>query len=36
MWVRGKKAWKKTPEYLDYKTLRQTIKEEKKQKKQES
>ena len=32
MWVRGKKNWKKSQEYLDYKTLRQTIKEEKKQK----
>ena len=32
MWIRGKKAWKNTLEYLDYKTLRNTIKEEKKQK----
>jgi len=31
-WSRGKKRWKKTEEYLNYKTLRNTIKEEKKQK----
>ena len=32
LWVKGKKAWKKTKEYQDYQTLRKTIKEEKKQK----
>ena len=31
MWHRGKKNWKKTEGYLDYKTLKNTLKEEKKQ-----
>lgn len=31
MWHRGKKKWKKTQEYLDYKTMKTTLKEEKKQ-----
>jgi beta-glucosidase len=30
MWHRGKKKWKKTQEYLDYKTMKTTLKEEKK------
>jgi len=30
MWRRGKKAWKKTEGYLDYRTLKNTLKEEKK------
>jgi len=29
LWSRGKKKWKKTEEYLDYMTLRNTLKEEK-------
>ena len=32
LWVKGKKAWKKTKEYQDYQTLRKTMKAEKKQK----
>lgn len=30
MWHRGKKMWKKTEGYLDYRTLKNTLKEEKK------
>ena len=30
MWVLGKKKWKKTEAYLDYKTLKATLKQEKK------
>ena len=30
MWHRGKKKWKKTQEYLDYQTMKITLKEEKK------
>ena len=30
MWHRGKKKWKKTQEYLDYKTMKTTLREEKK------
>ena len=30
MWHRGKKKWKKTQEYLDYQTMKTTLKEEKK------
>ena len=29
MWILGKKKWKKTEAYLDYKTMKQAIKEEK-------
>ena len=31
MWHRGKKKWKKTEGYLDYRTMKNTLKEEKKQ-----
>jgi len=31
MWHRGKKKWKKTEGYLDYRTLKNTLREEKKQ-----
>ena len=31
MWHRGKKNWKKTEGYLDYKTLKNALREEKKQ-----
>ena len=30
MWILGKKKWKKTEAYLDYKTLKNTLKQEKK------
>ena len=30
LWIRGSKKWKKTQVYLDYQTLRNTLKEEKK------
>ena len=30
MWIRGKKAWKKTEGYLNYRTMKNTLKEEKK------
>ena len=33
MWLRGSRKWKKTVEYLDYKTLKNTLKQEKEAKK---
>ena len=30
MWARGKKKWKKTESYLNYRTMKNTLKEEKK------
>lgn len=32
LWIRGKSKWKHTQEYLDYRTMRNVIKQEKKQK----
>lgn len=32
LWVRGKKKWKKTPAYLNYRTLKKTLKAEKRMK----
>ena len=32
LWIRGKKKWKKSEAYLDYKTMKNTLKQEKKAK----
>ena len=29
-WIRGKRAWKKSQEYMDYMTLKRAIRDEKK------